>query len=116
MTVQNIIQVESKLGCQQGKTVLETLPIKDQLHTLIDSCRQGICQSCLMRSLDNSPPVSAQTGFKDKLKKQNYFYDFVCHPEQDMAIALSDQQGASIEARVIKKQLLSPDILRLVLS
>ena len=33
-----------------------------------------------------------------------------------MTIALSDQQGASIEARIIKKQLLSPDILRLVLS
>ena len=115
MTVQNIIQVESKLACQQGKTVLETVPTKFQLH-IPDSCRQGICQSCLMRSLDNSPPVSAQTGLKGKLKKQNYFYDFVCHPEQEMAIALSDQQGASIEARIIKKQLLSPDILRLVLS
>jgi len=68
-----------------------------------------------MRSLDNSPPVSAQVGLKDTLQKQNYFLACVCHPEQDMTVALPNQQGASIEAGVIKKQLLTPDIVQLVL-
>jgi ferredoxin-NADP reductase len=68
-----------------------------------------------MRSLDNSPPVSAQVGLKDTLQKQNYFLACICHPEQDMTVALPNQQGASIEAGVIKKQLLTPDIVQLVL-
>jgi len=68
-----------------------------------------------MRSLDNSPPVSAQVGLKDTLQKQNYFLACVCHPEQDMTVALPNQQCASIEAGVIKKQLLTPDIVQLVL-
>jgi NAD(P)H-flavin reductase len=68
-----------------------------------------------MRSIDNPPPVSAQVGLKDTLQKQNYFLACVCHPEQDMTVALPNQQGASIEAVVIKKQLLTPDIVQLVL-
>jgi NAD(P)H-flavin reductase len=68
-----------------------------------------------MRSLDNSPPVSAQVGLKDTLQKQNYFLACICHPEQDMTVALPNQQGVSIEASVIKKQLLTPDIVHLVL-
>jgi NAD(P)H-flavin reductase len=68
-----------------------------------------------MRSLDNSPPVSAQVGLKDTLQKQKYFLPCICHPEQNMTIALPNRQGASIEVGVIKKQLLTPDIVQLVL-
>jgi NAD(P)H-flavin reductase len=68
-----------------------------------------------MRSLDNSPPVSAQVGLKDTLQKQNYFLACICHPEQDMTVALPNQEGISIDAGVIKKQLLTPDIVHLVL-
>jgi len=69
-----------------------------------------------MRSLDNSPPVSAQNGLKDTLQAQNYFLSCICRPEQDMTVALPNQQGASIEAGVIDKQQLTPDIIRLVLA
>jgi NAD(P)H-flavin reductase len=69
----------------------------------------------MMRSLDNPPPVLAQSGLKDTLQKQNYFLACICHPEQNMTVALPNQQGASIEANVIKKQLLTPDIVHLVL-
>jgi NAD(P)H-flavin reductase len=69
----------------------------------------------MMRSLDGPPPVFAQTGLKDTLKVQNYFLACRCHPEHDMTIALSNQQAALIEASVIKKQLLTPDIMQLIL-
>jgi ferredoxin-NADP reductase/ferredoxin len=104
---------ESTFPCQPDETVLETL-LRENVQVPY-GCRQGLCQACLMRSLDNPPPVSAQTGLKDTLQKQNYFLACVCHPEQDMTVALPDQQGASIEAVVIKKQLLTPDIVYLVL-
>jgi NAD(P)H-flavin reductase/ferredoxin len=104
---------ESQFACQQDETVLETL-LRENVR-IPYSCRQGICQSCLMRSLDQPPPVSAQTGLKDTLQKQNYFLACICHAEQDMTVALPDQQGAWLEARVVEKQPLSPDIIRLVL-
>jgi ferredoxin-NADP reductase len=68
-----------------------------------------------MRSLDKPPPASAQVGLKDTLQKQNYFLACLCRPEQSMTIELPNQQGAWIEANVVKRQMLSSDILRLVL-
>ncbi len=104
---------ESTFSCQPDETVLETL-LRENVR-VPNGCRQGLCQACMMRSLDNPPPVSAQTGLKDTLQKQNYFLACICRPEQDMTVALPNQQGASIEAVVIKKQLLTPDIIQLVL-
>lgn len=104
---------ESTVSCQPDETVLETL-LRENIQ-VPNGCRQGLCQACLMRSLDNSPPVSAQVGLKDTLQKQNYFLACMCHPEQDMIVALPNRQGASIEAVVIKKQLLTSDIVYLVL-
>jgi NAD(P)H-flavin reductase/ferredoxin len=104
---------ESTFSCQPGESVLETL-LRENIQ-VPNGCRQGLCQACLMRSLDNSPPVSAQAGLKDTLQKQNYFLACVCHPEQDMTVALPNHQGPLIDAAVIKKQLLTPDIVQLVL-
>lgn len=103
---------ESTLSCKPDETVLETL-LRENIQ-IPNGCRQGACQSCLMRSLDNAPPVSAQVGLKDTLQKQNYFLACLCHPEQDMCVALPNWEGALIEACVIKKQLLTPDIALLV--
>ncbi|MCK9396999.1 MAG: FAD-binding oxidoreductase [Methylobacter sp.] len=104
---------ESTFPCQPDETVLETL-LRENVQ-VPNGCRQGLCQACMMRSLDNPPPVLAQSGLKDTLQKQNYFLACICHPEQNMTVALPNQQGASIEANVIKKQLLTPDIVHLVL-
>ncbi|MGR9013034.1 MAG: 2Fe-2S iron-sulfur cluster-binding protein [Gammaproteobacteria bacterium] len=111
--MQRITIGESTFSCQPDETVLETL-LRENIK-VPNGCRQGLCQACQMRSLDNSPPVSAQVGLKDTLQKQNYFLACLCHPEQDMTVALPNQQGASIQADVINKQLLTPDIVQLVL-
>jgi len=105
---------ESTFSCQPDETVLETL-LRENVK-VPNGCRQGLCQACLMRSLDNSPPVSAQNGLKDTLQAQKYFLSCICRPEQDMTVALPNQQGASIEASVIDKQQLTPDIIRLILA
>ena len=109
----NITIGEATYTCQPDETVLDTL-LRENIQ-IPNGCRQGICQSCLMRSLDKSPPVSAQRGLKDTLQKQNYFLACMCHPEQDMSVALPDQQRVLIEASVIRKQFLSADIVRVVL-
>jgi NAD(P)H-flavin reductase/ferredoxin len=104
---------ESVFSCQADETVLETL-LRENIQ-VPNGCRQGLCQACLMRSLDNAPPVLAQVGLKDTLQKQNYFLACVCRPEQNMTVALPNQQSVLIEAKVIKKKLLTPDIIHLIL-
>jgi len=97
---------------QSDETVLDTL-LRNNIQ-IPNGCRQGVCQSCLMRSVDAPPPVSAQVGLNSTQKKQNYFLSCLCHPEQDMTLTLSEQQDVFITARVIQKQLLTADIMRVV--
>ena len=111
--MQKITIGESTFSCQPDETILETL-LRENIP-VPNGCRQGLCQACLMRSLDNAPPVLSQVGLKDTLQKQNYFLACVCHPELDMTVALPNQQSALIDANVIKKKLLTPDIMLLIL-
>ncbi len=104
----------NKHTCKANETVLDAL-----LKANVDiphACREGVCQSCLMRSLDVSPPSLAQNGIKDTLQHQKYFLACRCYPEQDMTVALPDHEGNEIIAEVSDKELLSADIMRLVLS
>jgi NAD(P)H-flavin reductase len=78
-------------------------------------CKQGICQSCLVRSLDTAPPVTSQTGLKDTLQHQNYFLACRCYPERDMTITLSNDTAYEMIAWVSEKENLSAEIVRLVL-
>lgn len=91
--MQRITIGESTFSCLSDETVLETL-LRENIKVPY-GCRQGLCQACQMRSLDNSPPVSAQIGLKDTLQKQNYFLACLCRPEQNMTVALLNQQGPS---------------------
>ncbi len=103
---------ETQITCPDGEVLLDSL-LKAKLH-IPYSCRQGLCQACMLRSLDVTPPAAAQIGLKDTLQRQNYFLACRCHPEQDMHIALPDQHGAAVTAVVINKQWLAADILRLI--
>lgn len=95
------------------ESVLETL-LRENIQ-IPYGCQQGVCQSCLMRSLDVPPPDYSQMTLKDTLQQQNYFLACVCSPEQDMTVALPDYQGEAISATVVEKELLTTDIVRLVL-
>ena len=100
--------------CQANETVLDTLLKAD--IPIPNGCREGACQSCLMRSLDIAPPASAQKGLKNTLQHQNYFLACQCLPVQDMTVAMPDYEGLGITAKVSIKQSLSADIMRLVLA
>lgn len=97
-----------------GESVLDTL-LKAEVD-IPNACREGVCQSCLMRSTDAVPTALSQKGLKDTLRHQNYFLACRCYPEQDMTVALPSQDGFYVGATVKSKSLLSRDILKLVLS
>jgi ferredoxin-NADP reductase/ferredoxin len=79
------------------------------------SCRSGVCQTCLLRAVEGVPPAAAQGGLKDSLKHQGYFLACVCHPAEDLAVALPTDQGLTVPATVRALERLNGEIMRVVL-
>lgn len=76
------------------------------------SCRSGICQSCIMRAVKNNPPAAAQTGLKDTLKDQNYFFACICTPLGDFNATSEAPALVRVPARVRSVDKLSRKIAR----
>ena len=72
----------------------ETEPSETVLQTLLRNnmqvpygCRAGVCQSCLMRCLDDLPvPPASQVGLKAAQQVDNYFLPCICHPKNEMSV------------------------------
>lgn len=77
------------------------------------SCRSGLCQTCLMRSVDGKPPQAAQKGLKQSLVVQNYFLACTCVPQEDMKIVLPDTSQFRKTTTVVDKSFLTDNVLRL---
>lgn len=102
--------------------IFETEPNETVLHTLLRNnqqvpygCKAGACQCCLMRSLDNAPPIQSQVGLKDTQQKQNYFLPCICLPESDMNVVLPNQETMWLEGEVVEKRSLSDNVMLLKL-
>jgi NAD(P)H-flavin reductase/ferredoxin len=109
--MKKIVLGEQEITCQSNETLLDAL-----LSNGVDipyGCRQGVCHSCLVRSLDTPPPPLTQRGLKDVQQKLNYFLACTCYPEHDMTIALSHQSAYFTEATVVGKELLNAETILL---
>ena len=103
---------DQSYNCDPKQTVLEAL--LSQNVVVPYGCRQGVCHSCLMRSIDGAPPEEAQPGLKDAQIAQDQFLACQCYPEQDMQICLPDSNEL-IPATVISNEKLTDEIIRLIL-
>jgi len=89
---QLVFQGESyQLGKQE--TVLECL-LRHGVN-IPNSCRSGICQSCLMRATSGSPSASSQKDLKPAWREQGYFLACSCIPDEDLELALPDAMDVS---------------------
>jgi ferredoxin-NADP reductase/ferredoxin len=94
--------------CEGHETVLEALT--RQGVSIPSSCRNGVCQTCMMQSADANVPSAAQNGLKPTLQAQNYFLACVCHPAEDMAISLPDNADRLLSATVTAVRQLNEEI------
>lgn len=96
-------------ACAENQSVL------DVLHShgvpIPSSCRNGVCQTCLMRSVGGIAPAAAQKGLKDTLKAQDYFLACSCYPQADMEVALPETGAARIQATVRSIQALNHETI-----
>lgn len=99
--------------CRENETVLESLLRRGV--TVPFSCRNGVCHACLLRSVNGDPPIKAQKGIKPALVDKGYFMPCMCRPKGDMDIELPRAADILTRAVVYKKELLSPDVCRLLL-
>ena len=114
MSSKKITIAERQIECQQGESLLDAL-LREQID-IPHACREGACQSCMVRSLSGAPPLTAQKGLKDVLKHQNYFLACLCLPHEDMNINIGDSPTAFTECTVIGKELLNPETLLLTIA
>lgn len=97
---------------QEGETVLEGL-LRHGVH-LPCSCRSGVCQSCMMRSVDTAPPAAAQQGLRGSLQARNHFLACQWRPEGDAKVALPGNEDLpAVAVRVVAKRALSPTVVQL---
>ena len=95
--------------CAQGESVLDALT--RQGVSVPSSCRSGVCQTCMMQSVDANVPSSAQHGLKSTLQAQNYFLPCICYPAEDMHISLPDSSARLLPATVAAMRQLNDEIV-----
>ncbi len=102
---------EAAIEIEPGEDVLSAL-----LRAEIDaphSCRSGVCQSCLHRVVDGTPPTAAQQGLSDAQKALGYFLPCVCVPDTPLTIVPAQEAGIRSEAIVYSIDRLSGEVVRL---
>ena len=98
-------------ACAPEETVLDAL-LREEVEVSY-ACKKGTCHSCMVRSIDSTPPEAAQKGLKDTQKKQNYFLACLCSPEQDMQIRLPEQSELYSQGTVVENSMLNRNTLLL---
>jgi ferredoxin-NADP reductase/ferredoxin len=92
-----------------GESVLDTL-LRHGV-AIPHACRRGVCQACLLRSLDAPPGLAeAQHGLRDTLRQQGFFMACQCTagPALDLALPLPTELFQS--ARLIHSEALSATV------
>jgi CDP-4-dehydro-6-deoxyglucose reductase len=76
-------------------------------------CRSGVCQSCLLKVTEGTPPPKAQVGLKDSWKRQGQILSCVCEITEPLTLEPSDATQ-TYSSRVVATEYLSPTVLRVV--
>lgn len=110
---------ELRLGSQRlqvasGTNLLQAL--LDAGEPVAHSCRAGACHACLVRARPGQAPKPASEPLSAELRGQGWLLSCQCAVEQDMDLELLDRERWATPARVISRELLEPDLLRLRVS
>ncbi len=101
----------TRYTCLTDESVLDTL-LRNGIE-VANSCRAGACHICLMHCVNGQVTEDSQQDLKSTQKSLNHFLSCQCVPEQDIEVALPDDEDIYISARLVEKQQLSPLVWRL---
>ena len=106
----SIVYEEKTYDCESGESVLDCLTRHGVL--LPSSCRNGVCQTCMMHAVSGHIPEQAQKGLKDTLKTQGYFLACICRPEHDIEIRQANIESLRHRATVSGMERMNANIMR----
>jgi ferredoxin-NADP reductase/ferredoxin len=95
---------------QDGETVLDGL-LRHGIE-VPNGCRAGACQACMMQVQEGELPRNSQVGLKNTQQSQGFFLSCQCKPSGPLAICFTDQGKTQISAKVIDKEKVSAQVLR----
>ena len=94
---------------ESSQSVLEAL--EKAGHKIPNSCRAGLCHSCMMQAED-APPLRSQQGLSDSQQLQNFFLSCSCYPQSDMQVNLIGDVS-QVQGIVAEKSMLNDSVLKL---
>ena len=100
-----------RLDTRPEETVLDAL-LRHGLSASF-SCRQGVCQSCILRAVKGTPDEQSTRELKTTLVAQGYFLSCQCRQKNDLELTLNDSPDTTVETTVVDKIPLSETVLRL---
>jgi ferredoxin-NADP reductase len=107
----HIIFNDQRIDLEEEQTVLSAL--LEHGYKIPNSCRAGVCQTCLMQAQEGDVPEKAQQGLKDTLRAQGYFLACSCTPEKPLRVTTADIDALRCTATVIGHELFAEDVLHL---
>ena len=75
----------------------------------------GTCQTCVLKAEGCKIPAGAQTGLPKNLRVKNYFLACLFYPDFDFTILPAKEKDLFQKADVIEKNMLSDNVLQLIL-
>ena len=97
---------------EPGETILTCL--ERQGVNIPSFCRSGVCQTCLVKVTEGTPPARAQAGLKDSWKRQGFVMSCVCEATGDLRIEPADA-ARTYASRVVTTERLSNTVVRVLL-
>jgi NAD(P)H-flavin reductase/ferredoxin len=79
------------------------------------SCKSGICQACLVKTVGTPPPAKASVGLKPTLQASGYGMACQWIPEADTEVRLPGAEELAITMVVKSMDMLNPGVMRLLL-
>lgn len=80
-----------------------------------NSCRSGICHSCMLKGVSGSIPEASQTTVPETLRAQGYFLSCTCLPTDALHVARADGAMKRISARIVNLSTLNERVIRVEL-
>lgn len=97
----------------ENESVLECLERNG--HAIPNSCRSGVCHSCIMRAAAGALPPESQKGLSEARRLQGYFLSCRCVPDTDLEVSRAEDANERFSAQVDVLAPLNERVLRVVL-
>lgn len=96
---------------QENESVLDCL-LRNSQH-IPYACKAGMCQACIVKADEGTPPEEARKWIKKSLQKKGYCLACQWVPQEDISVSLPSLEEFSVEVLISEMTLLNSRVMRL---